>query len=124
MYKVYKMASTRNKNTACNYSVECNQTNMMRQWTMYSHGAAGNAYDPKLAGIGLLQGHVPNTLLSNNATDVESFLYGIGSTNLVNPSGPLTPELKYVPNADIYTPKKIVMPICQAIPKNQRPFPV
>ena len=58
-----------------------------------------------------------------------SLIYCVGqdvnlTTNLVNPAGPLTPELKCLQTANIFNSKPVIMPVPQAIPKNQRPFPI
>ena len=62
--------------------------------------------------------------LSHNSVDIETFLFGINSTNLVNPAPPLTPELKCLQQANVFNSTPIIMPVPQAIPKNQRPFPI
>jgi hypothetical protein len=51
-------------------------------------------------------------------------LWGINSTNLVNPAPTLTPELKCLKTANVFETKPVIMPVPQAIPKYQRPFPI
>jgi hypothetical protein len=116
------MASTRNKNTPGNYSLSQKQNSGIEDWKFYKHGAHGLAYDTKLPGNGLNPGQIPWNQLSNNAVDIETFLFGIGSTNLVNPIQPLTPELKYLNTANVFESKPTLMPVPQAIPKYQRPM--
>jgi hypothetical protein len=118
------MASTRNKNTPGNYNLEQKQNIKNEDWQLYMYGANGYAYDTKLAGNGLNPGQVPWDMLSNNAPDIESFLFGINSTNLVNPSPCLNPSLRTLHSADLFDKKPIIMPVPQAVTKNQRPFPV
>jgi hypothetical protein len=46
------------------------------------------------------------------------------STNLVNPAPQLTPELKCLNTRNLFKSTPVIMPIPQAIPKFQRPFPI
>lgn len=118
------MASTRNKNTIGNYTLDHKQSTDIESWRLYQNGANGYAYDTKLAGNGLNQGQIPWNKLSHNPADIESFLFGINSTNLIKPASKLTPEIKQLKSSNIYEKKHIIMPVPQAIPKNQRPFPI
>jgi hypothetical protein len=118
------MASTRNKNTPGNFCLDSRQNTGIESWQLYTNGANGFAYDTKLPGNGLNPGQMPWSTLSYNPADIESFLFGINSTNLVNPAKPLTPELKCLQSANIFKSAPVIMPIPQAIPKYQRPFPV
>ena len=115
------MASTRNKNTPGNYCLDQRQFTEMRNWTLYENSAHGQAFDTKLAGTGLNPGQLPWTTLSHNSADIESFLFGINSTNLVQPAAPLTPELKCLSSADIFKLEKTIMPLPLVVPKYQRP---
>ncbi len=118
------MASTRNKNTPGNYCLDQRQNTGSEAWQLYINGANGFAYDTRLAGNGLNPGQMPWSTLSNNPADIESFLFGINSTNLVNPAGPLTPQLKCLQSANIFERKPVIMPVPQAVSKEQRPFPL
>jgi hypothetical protein len=118
------MASTRNKNTPGNYCLDQRQNVGIEDWQLYKNGANGTAYDTKLCGNGLNPGQLPWTTLSRNPADIESFLFGINSTNLVNPAPALTPELKCLHTANVFKTSNVIMPVPQAIPKYQRPFPV
>ncbi len=117
------MASTRNKNTSGNYCLDQRQNTGIETWQLYKNGANGYAYDTKLPGNGLNPGQLPWDRLSHNPVDIETFLFGINSTNLVNPAPALTPELKCLQQADAFKSTPIIMPVPQAIPKYQRPFP-
>jgi hypothetical protein len=118
------MASTRNKNTPGNYRLDQRQNTQTESWRLYVNSAHGYAYDTKLAGTGFNPGQLPWDTLSSNAPDIESFLFGINSTNLVNPTPCLTPELKYLESANLFNKGPVIMPVPQAISKNQRPFPI
>ena len=117
------MASTRNKNTAGNYCLDQRQNSNVESWQLYINGSNGQAYDTRLPGTGLNPGQLPWSTLSHNPADIESFLFGINSTNLVNPAPSLTPELKYLNTANIFKTNDIIMPIPLVVPKEQRPFP-
>ena len=118
------MASTRNKNTPGNYCLDQRQNLGIETWQLYKNGANGYAYDTRLAGNGLNHGQLPWNTLSHNPADIESFLFGINSTNLVKPADTLKPELKCLNTANLFESIPIIMPVPQAIPKYQRPFPI
>lgn len=118
------MASTRNKNTPGNYCLDQRQNVGIESWQLYKNGANGYAYDTRLPGNGLNPCQLPWYTLSHNPADIESFLWGINSTNLVNPAPPLTPQLKCLQTANVFKTKPVIMPVPQAIPKYERPFPI
>ena len=118
------MASTRNKNTSGNYCLDQRQNTGIETWQLYKNGANGRAYNTKLAGNGLNPGQMPWSTLSHNPADIESFLFGINSTNLVNPAPCFQPELKKLKSANIFNKEPTIMPIPLVIEGNQRPFPV
>jgi hypothetical protein len=118
------MASTRSKNTPGNYCLEEKEYQHSRNYTLYPNSQYGAAYDTRLPGTGLLPGQIPGNQMSKNAPDIESFLFGINSTNLVNPAPAFTPELKNLCCANIYKKGPIYIPEPLVIEGNQRPFPV
>jgi hypothetical protein len=117
------MASTRNINNIGNYNLEQRQYKHSERYTLYPNSQYGAAYDTKLPGNGVNPGQVPWNQLSNNAADIESFLFGINSTNLVQPQGPLYPELKTLETANFFEKSRTIIPEPLAVEKNQRPFP-
>jgi hypothetical protein len=86
------MASTRSKNTPGNY---CLEQRAVQQGAAYLVDRDYAYATPTLmAGNGLLQGRMGNAVLAQNPQDVESFLFGINSTNLVTPApSPFTAEI-------------------------------
>jgi hypothetical protein len=118
------MASTRNRNTPINYAQEQRQFREAKDYALYEHSFCGSAYDTRLPGNGLNPAQIPGNQLSSNASDIESFLFGINSTNLVKPADPLTPELKYLPSANVFDKGPVLMPEPLVVPKGQRPFPL
>ena len=115
------MASTRNKNTPGNYCLEQKQFTDSSRWALYENGACGQAYDTKLSGTGLNPGQLPWNTLSRNPADIESFLFGINSTNLVKPEKPLTAKLIHLPSENLFEPNNVCMPNPLYVQKNQRP---
>ena len=118
------MASTRNRNTPGNYCLEQKQYHHLEQYTLYPNSQYGAAYQTNLPGNGLNPGQIPGNKLSNNTSDIESFLFGINSTNLVNPAPVFTPKFKNIESLNIYKKDNIFIPEPLVIEKNQRPFPV
>jgi hypothetical protein len=61
--------------------------------------------------------------MSKNAPDIESFLFGINSTNLVTPQPCLTPEIKQLQSANVFDKGPVYIPEPLVVEKKQRPFP-
>lgn len=118
------MASTRNRNTPENYSLEQRQNKNLEGYTLYANSQYGSAYNTRLPGNGLLPGQLPWNKLSYNAPDTESFLFGINSTNLVNPAPSFVPENAQLNSSNIYEKSPVFIPEPLAITKNQRPLPI
>ncbi len=118
------MASTRNRNTPGNYHLEQKQYQQSSIYTLYPNSQYGAAYNTRLPGNGLLPAQIPWNKLSYNAPDTESFLFGINSTNLVNPAPCFVPEIANLDSANVFVKGSILMPEPLVMEKNQRPFPV
>jgi hypothetical protein len=116
------MASTRNKNTSGDYCLEETRYKNSRNYTLYKHSQYGEAYNTKIAGNGLNPGQMPVNTLSQNAADIESFLFGINSSNLVAPAENLTPQLNDLQSQHLYQKQPIFIPEPLIIEKNQRPY--
>jgi len=116
------MASTRTNNTPGNYCLQQRNYATARHYVLYPNSAYGDAYDTRLPGNGLNTGQIPWNKLSNNAADIESFLFGINSTNLVNPAPALTPSLTCLKTANVFESRPVYMPEPLVVEKNQRPF--
>ena len=62
-----------------------------------------------------------NNILSNNTTDIESQLYGIGSSNLVEKKVPVMPQLNKLDAAVFFDPKiPLYVPDPLVVKKGQR----
>jgi hypothetical protein len=118
------MASTRNKNTPGNYCLEQREFKHSEQYTLYPNSQYGAAYNTRLPGNGLNPAQIPWNKLSYNAADTESFLFGINSTNLVNPAPCFVPEIVKLQSTNIFEKEPIYIPEPLVIQKNQRPFPI
>jgi hypothetical protein len=118
------MASTRNKNTPGNYCLEQREFKGSSNYTLYPNSQYGAAYDTRLPGTGLLPAQIPANKMAYNAPDIESFLFGINSTNLVNPAPVFTPELKQLCWSNVFKKGPTYIPEPLVIEANQRPFPV
>lgn len=116
------MASTRNKNSIGDYSLEQYTFNKQCSYLTYENGPSGKASQTHLPGNGLLTGRVAHTELCRNYTDVESFLYGIGSTNLVTPLAPPVAEIRGLKSLNIMDKTPLIIPEPLNIQSNQRPF--
>ena len=117
------MASTRNINTPGNYCLEERQYKNMEQYTLYKHSQYGEACKTRLPGIGVNPGQIPGNKLSYNSVDIESFLFGVNSTNLVKPAGPLVPELANLKTENFFEYAPVFIPEKLVVEKNQRPYP-
>ena len=118
------MAATRNKNTCSNYCLEQRITTQSLKYLEYRNGAAGAAYTPALPCMGVIPGQMPRELFSRNSVDIESALFGINSTNLVETQKPVVPELKTLPEISFFGRMQLIMPNPLVVEKSQRPFPV
>lgn len=106
------MASTRNKNTIENYRLE--QSQYTNAFIRNVDVQVGVHEHTTLAGIGLLQPAIPRQIISNNAVDTESYLRGIGATNLLKPyEPPFTTQPNKLGYTNLYTPKQ---PIQYSLP--------
>lgn len=112
------MASTRNKNDIGNYNLE--QYALQHQTSFYTDKDYAQPKITMFAGDGLLMGRMGNIPLSSNSTDIESMLFGIGSTNLVTPVTPTIPQINHLYSASIFKKERVVMPEDLSIQKGQR----
>jgi hypothetical protein len=115
------MASTRNKNTPGNYCLEQREYAGSANYNLYKNSAHGTAYTTKLPGNGMNPAQIPWNQMSSNAPDIESFLFGIGSTNLVNPAPTFVPRLTTLASSNLFEKTPVLVPEPLVIEKNQRP---
>lgn len=114
------MASTRNKNTPGDYKLE--QRNNIEINAYNTTTEYGVPQQTNFAGNGLLPGRVASLQLSNNSCDIESQLFGIGSTNLVVPKQFIEPSIKQLPSLNMMDRLPILVPEPLVVERNQRPY--
>ena len=69
----------------------------------------------------MMTGGYNNGILSKNASDIESALFGIGSTNLVKTKPEVTPTLNCMNNINFFNRLETILPAPLACEKFQRP---
>lgn len=116
------MASTRNKNTCSNYCLEQRITTQSLKYTEYRNGASGAAYSPAIPCMGIMPSHMPREVFSRNSVDIESALFGINSTNLVETQKPVVPQMTQLPEISFFGRMQLIMPDPLVVEKFQRPF--
>jgi hypothetical protein len=118
------MASTRDKNSTGNYSLEQYALQKQAYWLTYENASSGRASQTMFAGNGLLGPRIANKELANNACDVESFLYGIGTSNLVKPFDKPIAQIKVLPSLNVCDRLPVIVPKPLVIEPKQRPYPI
>lgn len=116
------MASTRNKNTPGNYHLEQWSKQKINNELHYTHQPNGKSVMTNHPGDGLLTGKIASCNLSKNFVDIESSLFGIGSTNLVNPLPPIKPDIYDLKSLNVIEKQKIFIPEPLTVQSNQRPM--
>jgi|TARA_B110000285_G_C14801521_1_gene457706 hypothetical protein len=116
------MASTTNKNTPGNYSAEQRVNAHIGQYLTYKHSSGAKAYTNHHPGFGVLPAKTARSALCTNYCDVESQLFGIGSTNLVAPKPEVNPEYKTPQSLNFVDGVRVQLPDPVVIQKDQRPY--
>ena len=88
------MASTRNKNAQGDFCLERKKYDKSVYYT--TNSLKGVAHSNRFPCAGINMGHMPNNILASNAIDIESSLYGIGSTNLVKKKEDVIPRFNHL----------------------------
>jgi hypothetical protein len=112
------MTSTRNKNTSGNYHLE--QKAYISRYQNIMDTTKQTAYTKTLPGNGLLIGKMPSRDLANNYIDIESQLFGVGSTNLVQPLPYIPPDIHNLPSLNIIDKTPLIIPQKLIIEPKQR----
>jgi hypothetical protein len=118
------MASTRNNNTPGNYCLQQRQYSLARDYKSYKNSCTGRAYTTKLPCMGITPSHMPRDTLSSNPIEIESYLFGINSTNLVQPEAPVNPKLNTIPEISFFNRIPMIMPKPLVVENKQRPLPI
>jgi hypothetical protein len=116
------MASTRNNNTNGNYRLEQRNYHLANTYIGYEHSAYGQPAYEAIPCFGVTPSKMSRDTLSHNSIDIESYLRGIGSTNLVQPLEPVVPKFKSVQEVSYYERLPLFVPQPLVIENNQRPL--
>ena len=118
------MASTRLNNSAGEYCLQQRGYNRALDFELYKFKCIPK--ESSMPGLGvnmamMINGY-NNNVLSRNASDVESALFGINSTNLVKPRPPVYCQAKTLPVASFFPLPKKFIPEPLVVEKCQRPI--
>ena len=116
------MASTRNINARENYKIEQRTFDLANTYNFTPHSAHGLAKETMMPGFGLNPAQIPRTELAHNPINIESYLFGINSTNLVKPHVYENPDVKSLQSVCFIDRLQLVMPTPLVIEKDQRPL--
>jgi hypothetical protein len=116
------MAATRNKNTIGNYTLQQRELSLARNYESYVHAASGAPFQPAMPSYGIITGKMSRDDFSKNSIDIESFLRGTNATNLVNPTAPVTPLLRTLPEIQYFNILPLIMPLPLTVENKQRPY--
>tara|TARA_A100001011_G_C13855038_1_gene652535 strand:- start:88 stop:465 length:378 start_codon:yes stop_codon:yes gene_type:complete len=101
------MASTRLKNAPMTYNREKNT--YIKSYNNRSYVGKILNDNKYLPGLGINAPFMPNgmnnNILSNNGPDIESALFGIGSTNLVQPKKPTCGNMNHLQDVNFFKAK-------------------
>lgn len=114
------MASTRNRNTQGDYKLEQRTNVGIAAYSAYA--TFGQPVQTHFPGNGLLTGRMASENLSANSCDIESQLFGIGSTNLVSQQTPADAEIKSLQSLNVIDKLQVFIPEPLVVEKNQRPY--
>ena len=116
------MASTRNRNDRGNYQLEERGREEQRLYSTFRNQGNGQAFTNHFAGDGLLGGRMGPLALSRNFADIDSYLKGTGSTNLVTPQPEIRPQLKTLESLSVIDRIPVLIPAPLRHVHDQRPL--
>ena len=115
------MASTRSKNNEGDYHLEQNANSSRCDYLTSQINHFGNPTSTYFAGDGLLQGRVAPQNLAGNPFDIESQLFGIGTSNMVKPKEPVNPNIHNLKSLNVIDRLQVMVPEPLIVEKGQRP---
>ena len=111
------------KNSPGQYNLEQKSFRQFNNYLTYKHSQI--PLNSKLPGLGInpgnMRGGFYNNILSNNASNIESNLYGIRQIDLTKPKSNFTPSLKILNEQTFFNTPNLFIPEPLVIEKNQRP---
>ena len=119
------MTSTRSNNTPGNYKMENDINSHLLRSVIYPHGALGTPYLSAIPDGGSAPpSRMDRNRLSKNPIEIESQLFGIGSSNLVNGYAPPLATIDHLKDVSFFDRNKIIMPSALVVEKGQRALPL
>ena len=118
------MSSTQLINDKGEYCQQQRNMRLSEQFALYKYKCISNDTALPCVGINtpMMTNGYNNSILSNNASDIESALFGIGATNLVKPKEPVVAQLNCLPNRSFFKLPKSFLPEPLVVEKFQRPI--
>jgi hypothetical protein len=105
------MTSTRNKNMPNEYKIQQQFNSNIMDNNLYINSQYGKPISEYIPSVGYMPSHMSRDSFSNNSIDIESTLYGIGSTNLVNGCQTVVPSMKNIYFKNWFDrPNSVIMP--------------
>tara|TARA_B100001093_G_scaffold488342_1_gene525449 strand:+ start:1620 stop:1973 length:354 start_codon:yes stop_codon:yes gene_type:complete len=115
------MASTRDINSKGNYCLEQKALERIRENLTFYNSPNGHAYNPSFPEL-YTTGRVGSDVLSCNNVDIESSLFGINSSNLVESKPKTVAQLKTLSMVSFFDKPEIIKSKNVYQDNNQRPF--
>jgi len=117
------MASTSMKNLPGNYRKDQKEQHLNREYLVYKNKKIPlNSALPGLGtNMGNMSGGYTHNILSNNTPDLESYLFGIGTSNLVKPFVKPRQDLNTLDNLSFFQKPGYCMPKPLVVENRQRP---
>ena len=118
------MSSTQLINDKGEYCQQQRNMRLSEQFALYKYKCISNESALPCVGINapMMTNGYNNSILSKNASDIESALFGIGATNLVEPKEPVIAQLNCLPNRSFFKRPKSFLPEPLVVEKFQRPI--
>lgn len=111
------------KNSPGQYCLEQKAFKDQVQYREYTYSQV--PVSSKLPGLGInvgnMRGGYFNNVLSNNASNIESHLYGIKQIDLTKPKTQFVAELNKLPEQKWFKTPRVFVPEPLVVEKNQRP---
>ena len=111
------------KNSPGQYCLEQKEFKQQGQYLTYKYSQI--PLHSKLPGLGINTGNMRggyfNNILSNNASNIESNLYGIKQIDLTKPQTKFVAQLNKLPEQTFFKTPRVFIPEPLVVQKNQRP---
>ena len=113
------MSSTRLRNLPGEYKLnKIQNTSILNNRLSSIRTISNNTVLPEL---GFNASYLPNQLLSSNAIDIESDLFGVGSSNLETEKNKIVHQIYRLPIQSFFKRPEFVIPNDFVLERNQRP---